>query len=83
VAQIPGIQCIIAEDYDGSCHITTFVGEISEDDRARIYEVEYRAIEEHPGANFDFHVRLASEALGVGIANGKHYVAIWGELGTT
>lgn len=80
-AQVPGVQCIVAEDHDGSCHITTFVSEITEADRATIYGIEYKTIERYPGNDFDFHVRLASDALGPGIANGKYFFAVWGELG--
>jgi hypothetical protein len=82
VAQLPGVQCIIAEEGEsGTIHVTTFAEPLNPELEKRIYDAEYNAISSNPGRQFDFHTRRVSEAKGrLSLSAGQHYFGVWGSL---
>lgn len=83
MAEIPGVQCIVAEDTEGSIiHFSIFAHPLPRESRDVIYAAEAALIRKYIDQVFDFHLRDASLTL-TGTPQpimGQHFFAVWGAL---
>jgi hypothetical protein len=85
VANIPGVQCIVAEEAEHrTVHLSTFADPLTEETERLIYQAEMDLIFSNPNLRFDFHTRRASEAKGeLNLSARQHYFGyfgVWGSL---
>jgi hypothetical protein len=83
LAEIDGVQCIVAEDTEGHIiHFSIFAHPLSRGSRDSIYAAEAALIRKYTDQVFDFHLRDASLTL-TGTPSpllGQHFFAVWGTL---
>lgn len=83
LAEIVGVQCIVAEDTEGQViHFSTFAEPLTDRTREAVYAAEAKLIERYPDQVFDFHLRSAAltDAGTPTPIPGQHFFAVWGSL---